>query len=293
MAQRILVVGAVVLAVLNPRFVAGQSKGPTQSGEVIIKREEARLAALRSAKGREDFYDRDYVNISPPGVVTVGYQPSEPNSALNFNDIKVVVTTQSGAVVTLLQSPRPKTTQMPSPTGVDRSLGVWANEQGTWRLVARQAVWVRPAETAAASRVKAPSVSPYQPKNAAAGEILKANEWIEDAFRRHDGAAYERLTLPEFVRIGTFGQLTPRAQWIKAAVQENKDTDLTPRIIDDVRIRVYGDVAVMTWKTFPADSEGMTQGQGQRMMRAWVKQNDGWKLAATISTIVWQGEKAQ
>ena len=293
MAQRILVVGAVVLALLNPTFVAGQAKSPAESADAIIKREEARLAALRSGHGREEFYSRDYVNTSPPGVVTVGYQPSEPNPTLNFNDIKVVVATQSGAVVTMLQSPRPKTTQMPSPTGVDRALGVWVNEQGTWRLVARQAVWVRPADTPTAARVKAPNVPPYHPKNAAEGEILKANEAIEDAFRRHDAAAYERLTIPEFVRIGTLGQLTARAQWIKTAIQENKNTDLTPPIIDDVRIRVYGDVAVMTWKTFPRDNEGMTQGQGQRMMRAWVKQNDGWKLAATISTNIWQGERAQ
>ena len=287
MAQRLLVVGAVVLAVLNPTFVIGQAKDSAALADAIVKREEARLAAVRSGHGREDFYSRDFVNIAPPGVVTVGYQPSEPNPAMYHKDVKVVVATQSAAVVTLLQGPRPKTTLMPSPTGVDRELEIWANEQGTWRMAARQGVWVRPADTATPSRVKVPNVPPYQAKNAVEAEILKANDAIEDAFRRHDGAAYERLTIPGFIRIGTRGQVTPRPEWIKTAILENKDTDLVPPLIDEVRIRVYGDVAVMTWKTFPRDKEGMTQGQGQRMMRAWVKQNDGWKLAATTTTIIW------
>ena len=260
-----------------------------QSADAIIKREEARIAALRSGQGREQFYSRDYVAINPPGQVVIGYQPAaKPNPALYARDIKVVATTQSGAVVTLLQGPRPATAPFPS-TDPDRFLDIWANEQGTWHLVARQGVWVRPAESEAPSRVKTPNVSPYQPKSAAEGEVFKAHQAIESAFERHDAAAYERLTLPEFVRIGERGQVVSRPEWIKANVIGNKAPRVLP-LVDDVRIRVYGDIAVMTHRHIARDAEGTTPTRPLRMMRAWVRRDDGWKLAATISTIVWTAQ---
>lgn len=181
---------------------------------------------------------------------------------------------------------------MPSTTEPDRALDVWANEQGTWRLVARQAVWVRPPDTATPSRVKAPNVPPYQPKNAAEGEILKAHHAVEDAFLRHDATAYERLTLPEFIRIGERGQVSSRADWIKTNIAGNKTARVLP-LIDDVRIRIYEDVAVMTHRHIARDVEGTTTERPLRMMRAWVRRDDGWKLAATISTIVWPVQPSQ
>jgi hypothetical protein len=285
----------IARALLVLCLVAPSLRLVAQSEDAVVKREAERIAALNSGQRREQYYGRDYININPPGQLTVGFQPGVPDRQLYTKDVKVIIATQNGAVTTMLQGPRPKTSQMPSATDPDRALDVWANEQGTWRLVARQAVWVLPPNATAAPsrRVKVPAIAPYQPKNAAEGEILKANEAIEDAFRRHDGSAYERLTIPQFVRIGARGQLMPRAEWIKTAIQENKDTDLVPPLIDEVRIRVYGDVAVMTFKPIGRDKAGTTPVQGQRVMRAWVKQNDGWKLGATISTNIWQGEKAQ
>jgi Domain of unknown function (DUF4440) len=262
-----------------------------QSADAIIKREEARLAALRSGKGREQFYSRDYITITPPGQVTTGYQPGDPNPNLYFKDVKVLATTQSGAVVTLLQGPRPATAAFKS-NDPDRFVDVWANEEGTWRLVARQGVWVRPAPTDAPSRIKVPNVSPYQPKTAIEGEILKANQAIEDAFARHDAAAYERLTLPEFVRIGDYGTITSRDEWIKTNITGNKDPRVVP-LVGDVRIRAYGDVSVMTVRHYARDAAGTTPALPLRMMRAWVKRNDGWKLAATITTIVWPAQPSK
>jgi hypothetical protein len=263
-----------------------------QSADAIVKREEARIAALRSGQGREQFYSRDYVTINPPGQVIVGFQPAaKPNSALYAKDIKVVVANQSGAVVTLLQGPRPADAPFPS-TDPDRFLDIWANEQGTWRLVARQGVWVRPAETAAPPpAIKAPGVSPHQPKTAAEGEILKAHEAVEDAFARHDAAAYERLTLPEFVRIGERGQLVSRPEWVKANITGNTTARELP-LADDIRIRVYGDLAVMTHRHIARDTKGMTPARPLRMMRAWVRRDGGWKLAATITTTVWPEQNA-
>ena len=262
-----------------------------QSADAILKREDARIAALRSGQGREAFYSSDYININPQGVISIGFQPGAPNPALYTKDSKVVAVTQNGAVVTMLQGPRPKTAAVPSDTDPDRALDIWANEQGTWRLVARQAVWVRPPDSATPSRVKAPKVASYQPKGPAESEILKAQQDIEDAFARHDAAAYERLTLPEFIRIGERGQVAPRAEWVKANIVDNKAARVLP-LFDDVRVRVYGDVAVTTHRHIGLDAEGTTTERPLRMMRAWVRRDGGWKLAATISTIVWPTQPA-
>jgi hypothetical protein len=262
-----------------------------QTDHPIIKRMDARYAALRSGQGREQFYSKDYVAINPQGVVTHAYQPAPtPTPDMRASDVKVVASTPHAVVVTLLQTPRPPTAAMPSATEPDLFLEVWANEQGTWRVGARQGVWVRKPEPAG-KRVKAPNVSPYQPKTPAEAEILKANQAIEDAFLRHDAAAYGRNTIPEFVRISNFGQVVPRAEWMKANLSDNKDTRVMP-VFDDVRIRVYEDVAVMTDRHVARDTDGTTTALPQRMMRAWVRRDGAWKLAATITTTVWP-QKAQ
>ena len=257
-----------------------------QTDHPIIKRVEARYAALRSGQGREQFYSKDYVAINPEGVVTAGYQPPpKPNPDTKASDIKVIAATPHAAVVTYLQTPRPPTASVPSKTEPDLFLEVWANEQNTWRVVARQGVWVRKPEEAG-KRVKAPNVAPYQAKSGAEAEILKANAAIEDAFLRHDAAAYERLTIPEFVRIGNFGE----AEWIKANVAGNKVERVMPKF-DDVRVRVYEDVAVMTDRHVALAPDGTTGALPQRMMRAWVRRDGAWKLAATITTTVWPSQK--
>jgi hypothetical protein len=225
--------------------------------------------------------------MNPGGTVVVGYQPAaKPNPALWVKDIKVIAATQTGAVVVLLQGPRPAAAQIPSDTDPDVFLDIWASEQGTWRMVARQGVWVTPPASQPPARIKAPAVSPYQAANMLEGEIFKAHQAIEDAFVRYDGASYERLTTPEFVRIGERGQVLSRSEWIKANVAGKKVVRVAP-LVEDVRIRVYGDVAVMTHRHIARDAEGTTWARPLRMMRAWVKRADGWKLAATISTIVW------
>ncbi len=277
-----VVISALVLAVTASALA--------QSADVVIKRQEARFAALKSGQAREQFYSRDYISINPPGGVVMGYKPTaQSNPDIYVKDIKVIAATPSGAVVTHLQGPRPAAAQVPSKTDPDRFLEVWANEGSTWRVVARQGVWVRPPDTAKPPpRVKVPSVTPYGPKGAEA-EILKAHQAVEDAFMRHDAAAYERFTLPEFIRIGELGQVVPRGEWITTNVVGKEIPRVLP-LVDDVRIRIYGDVAVMTHRHIARDAAGTTPSRPLRMMRAWVRRADGWKLAATISTIVWPAQ---
>ena len=160
--------------------------------------------------------------------------------------------------------------------------GPTSRPHGAWWP--RQGVWVRPPESQLPARIEAPTVSPYQPASTAEGEVFKAHQAIEETVLRHDAAAYERLTLPEFIRVGERGQMSSRSEWIKTNVVGKKVARVP--LVEDVRVRIYGDVAVMTHRHIARDAEGTTTARPLRMMRAWIKRVDGWKLAATISTIV-------
>ena len=247
------------------------------TSDPILQREEARAAATRSGQGREQFYSADFINVNPPGRVTVGFTPpAQPNAAYYVKDVKVIVATPTAAVVTALQGPRPATANVPSQTDPDRVLRVWANEGGTWKVVAAQAVWVRPALPLASPKADV-SNAPYSAKNATEAVVVKVNDAINDAFRARDVAGYESHTAPEFIRISSFGQVTPRAEFVKNAVAAGTGARPSPAA-DEMRVRVYGDVAVVTYRNLR---------NADRMMRVFMNRGGAWKAVAAISTIIW------
>jgi len=250
--------------------------------EQVLQRQSALLAALKSGQGREQFFSKDYVSINPPGTFVAGYTPpAQPNPASFVKDAKVIVATASAAVVTQLTGPRPTTAQVPSATDPDRWITVWANEQGTWRVVARQGVWVRPQpQNPAPQRTDVVNV-PYKPANAAEAAVIKVNEAINEAFRARDAQAYEANTAPEFIRISSYGTVTPRADFVKNAVQGG--TSSRPTVaLDETRVRIYGDVAVVTYRNLR---------NTERMMRVFANRGGAWKAVAAISTIIWPDAK--
>lgn len=202
--------------------------------------------------------------------------PAQPNPASFIREPKVIVATASAAVVTQLTGPRPASAQVPSATDPDRWITVWANEQGTWRVVARQGVWVRtPPQPPAPPRADVANV-PYKPANPGEAAVIKVNEAINEAFRARDGAAYEANTAPEFIRIGSYGNVAPRADFVKNAVLGG--TGSRPAAAsDETRVRIYGDIAVVTYRNLR---------NNERMMRVFVNRG-GWKAVAAISTVIW------
>ena len=267
---RVAIVG--IVAMLTTLGLDGQSPS-----DQILQREEARAAATRSGQGREQFYSADFINVNPPGRVTLGFTPpAQPNAAYYVKDVKVIVATPSAAVVTGVQGPRPATADLPSKTDPDRGLRVWANESGNWRVVAAQGVWVRPALPPTPPKADV-SNAPYSAKNATEAAVVKVNDAINEAFRARDVAGYESHTAPEFIRISSFGQVTPRADFVKNTVAAGTGARPGPAA-DEVRVRIYGDVAVVTYRNLR---------NADRMMRVFVNRGGAWKAAAAISTIIW------
>ncbi|MDH4065023.1 MAG: nuclear transport factor 2 family protein [Acidobacteriota bacterium] len=107
--------------------------------------------------------------------------------------------------------------------------------------------------------------------------MIKVNDTINEAFRARDAAAYEANTAPEFVRISSFGGVTPRADFVKNAVLGGTGTRLGAAS-DEMRVRVYGDVAVATYRNLR---------NNERMMGVFVNRGGAWKAVAAISTRIW------
>ena len=271
---RVAIVGIVAMLTTLP--LDGQS-----TSDQILQREEARAAASRSGQGRELFYSADFINVNPPGRVVLGFTaPAQPNDAYYMKyymkDVKVIAATPSAAVLTGLQGPRPPTADLPSKTDPDRVLRVWVKEGHAWKVVASQVVWVRPALPIAPPKADV-SNAPYSAKNAIEAAVVKVNDAINEAFRARDVAGYESHTAPEFVRISSFGEVTPRAEFVKNAVAAGTGARPSPAA-DEVRVRVYGDVAVVTFRNLR---------NADRMMRVFMNRGGAWKAVAGISTIIW------
>jgi len=75
-------------------------------------------------------------------------------------------------------------------------------------------------------------------------EILKLERTYDDAFLKKDRAALEGLFTDDFVYIHSNGTATNRTQELAEAM--STDTKWTASTLDSLRVRVYGDVAVVT-----------------------------------------------
>ena len=70
-------------------------------------------------------------------------------------------------------------------------------------------------------------------------------------YAQHDVTTYERWTAQEFVRVTSSGRVIPRGEWLKTDIIENQDKRV-PSVDDDVKVRIFDDVAVITgWNITP------------------------------------------
>lgn len=107
---------------------------------------------------------------------------------------------------------------------------------------------------------------------------------LSDAYAHHDAYTYERWTAPEFVRVTGTGQVVPREQWLKNDIIENQDKRV-PSVNDDVKVRIFGDVAVITFRDITPRPDGAVA-PPERRMSILAKNNGAWKQVLTQSTVI-------
>lgn len=162
-----------------------------------------------------------------------------------------------------------------------RYMRAWVKRGGRWQLAAHQGATIAPpAEptappAAAPAAGDAPVAPPATVKGAAEKEILDALNALASANARADAAAFAQLVTDDFIGISAQGQTRSKASRIE---QLKSATAREPRPFSgqDLRIRFYDTLAVVTWRSGPS---GQTQN-----MAVMVKEQGKWLRAGVIAT---------
>ena len=118
-------------------------------------------------------------------------------------------------------------------------------------------------------------------------ELLKRNKEYDEALVREDASALDRIFADEFIYTSTTGELINKAQQLAAI--KSGDLKIEYGNSDEVRVRVYGNIAVMTGR-FIAKGEykGKEFDAPERYTAVWAKRQGRWQLVAEQGTRVVQ-----
>jgi len=118
--------------------------------------------------------------------------------------------------------------------------------------------------------------------NAAVEAELTALMQSEYAAGMHnDAATINRIWGDEYVSTGPRGQTTTKAQMLaiyKAATPSQ--SKVSPMMLNDVQVHVYGDVALMTGRATGTLANGKPAGASLRFTRVHVKRGGQWVVVA-------------
>ena len=124
-----------------------------------------------------------------------------------------------------------------------------------------------------------------QKANAQEQEVLKASQESNEAsLIKKDRATMERLYADDYRYIHSNGTVANKSQDIAASL--SPDQAWTAYKSDDLKVRTYGDVAVVTGvSTLTGSAKGFASG-ARRFTEVWVRRNGGWQIVGGQSTLV-------
>lgn len=109
--------------------------------------------------------------------------------------------------------------------------------------------------------------------------VLAAVDRINAAFQKRDVAAYEALTTPGFLRVGSNGRVFGRATWLKTVVAQ-PGPERQAGTYDQTSVRVHGSGAVVTYRNNPDGKAGVPG----YLTRVFERQGTEWRMALAQST---------
>ena len=122
------------------------------------------------------------------------------------------------------------------------------------------------------------------PGQGAEQQIRDLEGQINAAVVSGDLRVFERLLADDFTHINQSGIFRTKAQWL--ANHKPGQSPYDAYDVDDVKIRVYGDTAVVTAHTTPKgrDSKGKPITGQYRYLRVWAKRDGQWRAVAFQGT---------
>lgn len=124
-----------------------------------------------------------------------------------------------------------------------------------------------------------------QKPNASEQEVLKATQMLNEAsLIKKDRATMERLYADDYRYIHSNGTVNNKSQEI--AEYMSSDLKWTAHKSDDLKVRIYHDVAVVTGlSTLTGSAKGYVSGP-RRFTELWVRRNGRWQTVGGQSTLV-------
>jgi ketosteroid isomerase-like protein len=118
-------------------------------------------------------------------------------------------------------------------------------------------------------------------------ELLSANQAYDAALVRGDAAALDRIYADEFIYTTPEGEVRNKAQQL--AFTRSGELRLESGRSDDVRIRIYGNTAVMTGRfTAKGRFRNRVIDIQERYTAVWVKRRGAWRLVAEQGNFIKQ-----
>jgi ketosteroid isomerase-like protein len=143
-------------------------------------------------------------------------------------------------------------------------------------LVLTVAVSAQPNEEAKKQYVLAPRISPDQ-------QLIKLeNEWA-DAWVKRDVAFFDRIIADDYTWTSPEGIVWTKAQDL--ALVKSGEAVITSWVLAEMKVRVYGDAAVVTGRSTVKETYKGEDVSGQyRWTDTWVKRAGGWQCVAGHSS---------
>ena len=265
-----------VLALLLSISLSAQSASDT-----IIARERAKLQAERTGQGLTGFYLPTYLGIGQRGQL----QTLLPGSAFQttadpmftLEEPITVRVYQSAAVATGIQKPGL------SPRLV-RFVRVWVRDGLDWKIAVHHGTAIgEPQENpnpVASTERPAASLPPFSGEEAA---VISVQTALLEAYAKHDAITFERWTAPEFVAVIPSGEVIRRDEWLKSYVSETKN-ERFPAVIDDLQVRIFGDLAVASFRNLIPMTDSTVARERTTMILA--RTNETWRQVLAQTTTI-------
>jgi len=113
-----------------------------------------------------------------------------------------------------------------------------------------------------------------------------------EAVRRNDAAALESLLAADYLEVSPLGQLDKRAQVIgfyrvAARAQTGQASEVAEVAVDELSVRVYGDVAVaVVGESFKMNVAGKPVTRPMRSTLVWQRAGASWKIVSSHHTTI-------
>jgi len=122
---------------------------------------------------------------------------------------------------------------------------------------------------------------------AAKAEVRKAQDDLIDAYLRRDVGALDRLLADEYTFVNDDSGGLADKQQILASFGSGGDRKITSYRRQDDRVRLYGDVAVLTYRYQSTETyKGQNNGGDYRVMRVLVERDGRWQMVSGQETKV-------